>query len=168
MPHILRKKSSTLNSSFSLSDHWNGSEQRDLRGHMFKTEALSWTWILYYMHRVKFPQLQITHLGLLGEKRNKFIFYYSHEIGRSLLQSWYMLCSCWVAKSRPTLLFMTPWTIYSLPGFSVYGIIQGSILEWVAISFSRRSSQPRDQTLVSCFAGWFFTTEPPGKLWYIL
>ena len=32
----------------------------------------------------------------------------------------------------------------SLPGSSVYGIFQARILEWVAISFSRRSSQPRD------------------------
>ena len=35
------------------------------------------------------------------------------------------------------------------PGFSVHGILQARILEWVAISFSRGSSQPRDQTWVS-------------------
>ena len=35
--------------------------------------------------------------------------------------------------------------------------------EWVAISSSRGSSWPRDQTRVSCYAGDFFTTEPPGK-----
>ena len=34
----------------------------------------------------------------------------------------------------------------SSPGFSVHGIFQARILEWVAISFSRGSSQPRDQT----------------------
>ena len=33
---------------------------------------------------------------------------------------------------------------YSLPGSSVCGIFQARILEWVAIAFSRRSSQPRD------------------------
>ena len=38
-----------------------------------------------------------------------------------------------------------------------------SLLEWVAIPFSRGPSQPRDQTQVSCIAGRFFTTEPPGK-----
>ena len=32
----------------------------------------------------------------------------------------------------------------SLPGFSVHGIFQARVPEWVAISFSRRSSQPRD------------------------
>ena len=36
-------------------------------------------------------------------------------------------------------------------------ILQARILEWVAISFSKGSSQPRDQTLVSCIAGRFFT-----------
>ena len=51
----------------------------------------------------------------------------------------------------------------SPPGFSVHGILQARILEWVAISFSRVSSWPRDWTRVSCIAGWFFTTEPPGS-----
>ena len=51
----------------------------------------------------------------------------------------------------------------SLPGFSVHGIFQTRILEWVAISFSRRSSWPRDWTHLSCIAGRLFTIEPPGK-----
>ena len=51
----------------------------------------------------------------------------------------------------------------SSPGSSVHGISQARILEWVAISFSRGSSQPRDQTHIPCLASWFFTTEPPGK-----
>ena len=38
---------------------------------------------------------------------------------------------------------------YSLPDPSVHGISQARILEWVATSFSRGSSQPRDQTWVS-------------------
>ena len=45
----------------------------------------------------------------------------------------------------------------SLPGSSVHGISQAKILEWVAISFCRGFSQPRDQTPVSCIAGRFFT-----------
>ena len=40
---------------------------------------------------------------------------------------------------------------------TVHGILQARILQWVAIPFSRRSSQPRDQTCVSCTAGGFFT-----------
>ena len=41
----------------------------------------------------------------------------------------------------------------SPPGSSVHGILQARILEWVAISFSRGSSRPRDQTWVSCIGG---------------
>ena len=36
------------------------------------------------------------------------------------------------------------------PGSSVHGILRARILEWVAVSYSRASSQPRDQTRVSC------------------
>ena len=45
----------------------------------------------------------------------------------------------------------------SLPGSSVHGFSQAEILEWVAISFSRGSSQLRDWTWVSCIAGRHFT-----------
>ena len=41
----------------------------------------------------------------------------------------------------------------SLPGSSVREIFQARRLEWVAISFSRGSSQPRNRTLVSCIGG---------------
>jgi len=51
----------------------------------------------------------------------------------------------------------------SPPSSSVQGIFQARILERVAISFSRESSQPRDPIHVSYIAGRFFTTEPPGK-----
>ena len=45
----------------------------------------------------------------------------------------------------------------SLPGSSVHGIFQARVLEWVVISFSRGSSQPRDRTQVSCIACRRFT-----------
>jgi len=57
---------------------------------------------------------------------------------------------------------------YSLPGSSVHGIFQAIVLEWIAISFSRGSSQPRDRTRVSRIVQfssvqslshvWFFAT----------
>ena len=54
-------------------------------------------------------------------------------------------------------LFVTPWTVaYQVPhpmGF----FFQARILQWVAISFSRRSSQPRVWTWVSCIVGKCFT-----------
>ena len=45
----------------------------------------------------------------------------------------------------------------SLPGSSVYGIFQAIVLEWIAIFFSKGSSQPRDQTQVSCIVDRRFT-----------
>ena len=45
----------------------------------------------------------------------------------------------------------------SPPGFSVHGILQVRTLKWVAVPFSRGSSQTRDQTQVSGIAGRFFT-----------
>ena len=47
---------------------------------------------------------------------------------------------------------------YSLPGSSVHGIFQARVLEWVAIAFSRRSSQTRDWTWVSRIVSRCFTT----------
>ena len=72
------------------------------------------------------------------------------------------MCVCLVARSCPTL--CNPMG-YSPSGFSVHGILQARILEWVVISFFRGSSQDpwpgidpktRDQTQVSCIAGRFF------------
>ena len=40
--------------------------------------------------------------------------------------------------------------------YTVHGILQARILEWVASPFSKGSSQPRDRTQVSCMAGRFF------------
>ena len=51
-------------------------------------------------------------------------------------------------------------------GSSVHGNFQARILEWVAIPFSRGSSQPRDRTQVSCIEGRFFATVLPAKPWF--
>ena len=59
-----------------------------------------------------------------------------------------------VALSYLTLCYPTD---CSLPGSSIHGIFQAKVLEWVAISFSRGSSQSRDQTPVSCIADRCFT-----------
>ena len=55
-----------------------------------------------------------------------------------------------VAQSCPTL--CDPMDC-SLPGSSLHGILQARVLEWVAISFSRGSSRPRDRTSVSHVPG---------------
>ena len=85
-------------------------------------------------------------------RRNKVIYDQTMQI---LTQRF---LSVSVAQSRPTL--CDPMDC-SPPGSSVHGILQTRILEWVAIFFSRRSSQPRDRTYVSCTGGGFFSTELP-------
>ena len=71
-----------------------------------------------------------------------------------------------VAQSCPTL--CNPMDC-GPPGSSVHGIFQARVLEWVAISFSKGSSQPRDRTQVSCTADKCFTIwatrEDFGDLW---
>ena len=55
---------------------------------------------------------------------------------------------------------------YSLPGSSVYGILQARIMEWISMPFFGGSTQPRDWTHVSCascLADGLFTAEPPEK-----
>ena len=80
-------------------------------------------------------------------------------IGSPRLQ--HSVCVCvLVVQSCPTLYDPTN---YSPPGFSVHGIPQARILEWIATPFSRGSRRPRDRTLVSCISGRFFTVWATGK-----
>ena len=65
-----------------------------------------------------------------------------------------------VAQSCPTL--CDPMNCRP-PGSSVHGILQARILEWVAISFSRGSSQPRDRTGSLALQADALHAEPPGK-----
>ena len=91
-----------------------------------------------------------------------FIFHHFHIYILALLIYYTLVVICFVlcviylevAQSCPTL-----WdpTDCSLPDSSVHTIFQARVLEWVAISFCRRSSQPRDWTWASCIAGRWFT-----------
>ena len=77
------------------------------------------------------------------------------------LGSKYILLSCFSHVQ----LFVTPWT--SPPSSSVQGILQEGLLDWVAMPFSRGSSQPKDQTQVSCLLCWQACSLPlvaPGKV----
>ena len=60
-----------------------------------------------------------------------------------------------VAQSSPTLC--------NLMDYTVHGILQARILEWVAISFSRESSQPRDQIWSSALQADSLLSKPPRK-----
>ena len=65
------------------------------------------------------------------------------------------ICCVCVLVTQSCCILCNP-VYYSLPGFSVHRILQARILEWVAIPFSRGSSQPRDWAQVSCMAGGLF------------
>ena len=76
--------------------------------------------------------------------------------GRQGQHIWSTVKKVKVAQSCPTLCDPMDYT--------VHGILQARILEWVALPFSRGSSQPRDQMQVSHIAGGFFTSCATGKV----
>ena len=76
--------------------------------------------------------------------------------------------TCMHAKSLQSCLTLCDFMGCSLPGFSVHGIFQARILEWVTISFSRRSSWPRDWTRVAHIVGRCFTIWDTRELIYLV
>ena len=66
-------------------------------------------------------------------------------------------CNQWTSEVAQSCLTLCDPMDCSLPGFSVHGIFQARVPEWVAIFFSSGSSWPRDQTQVSHIAGRCFT-----------
>ena len=72
----------------------------------------------------------------------------SWESRSSLLWCQFLICCCCLVP-KLHLPLCDPMD-YSLPGSSTHGILQTRILEWVAISYSRGSSWPRDWTCISC------------------
>ena len=67
-------------------------------------------------------------------------------------------CCCCFSLLVVSSSFVIPWTVAHQAPFVVHGISLAGIVEWVAISFSRESFQPRDWTCVLCIARKFFTT----------
>ena len=103
----------------------------------------------------------------------KLLFYICWPLELSIMLSFRQLAS-WLCEcvAEPVKRFLSAVSVCSFmfnscdpvdcrsPGFSVHGIFQARILEWVTISYSRGSSWPRDWTWVfciSCMAGEFFT-----------
>ena len=80
--------------------------------------------------------------------------------------------SCWFEKSARIILVLVAQSCPTLcnpmnctpPGFSVHGILQARILDWLAISYSKASFRLRDQTRSSALTRGFFTTVSPLKL----
>ena len=88
-----------------------------------------------------------------------------------LLRPWVScvcVCVCVCVCARAQSLSRDPMD-WSLPGSSVHGSSQGSLLEWIAISFYRDSSQLRDWTCVSCIGRWvLYHWAPREVLCYLL
>ena len=99
----------------------------------------------------------------LPPRVRSFFFFKEQDLNKSVDSSEEGGC-CLVANLCSTL--RGP-TYCSLPGSSVHWILKARILECIAVSFSRGSSQPRDWTQVSCVGRWIFyrwaTRESPWK-----
>ena len=105
---------------------------------------------------LKIPQASFKSMSLHPQCQEPMIWLLLSQLGSDYSKSE-------VAQLCPTLCDPVN---YSLPGSSVHGIFQGGILEWVSISFSRGSSQPRDRTQASHTVGRRFTvwaTRVSGK-----
>ena len=113
----------------------------------------------------------ITSWEIDGETVSAFIFWgskitadgdCSHEIKRHLLlgrKAMTNLAAAAIvaAKSLQSCLTLCDPLDCSLSGSSIHGIFQASVLEWIAISFARGSSQPRNRTQDFRVAGRRFT-----------
>ena len=84
-------------------------------------------------------EIMLNYIHILSDDKTKSEYTYTHT----------HVCVCMCAQSCLTLCDSRDG---SPPGSSVHGIFQARVLEWVATSYSRRSSQPRDRTHVSCIS----------------
>ena len=75
-------------------------------------------------------------------------------------------CKSTIVCVSASVLFDSLWPRGLYPGCSVHRILQARILEWVAIPFSKGSSQSRDQTQVSCLGADSLQSEPQGNTNY--
>ena len=130
-----------------------------MEGYNYKKEssALKWKYIDEHKDCWLIKATVIKPCGFYDLQRNRRFGNYSK---RNLVKSTQntlvqVSCTVWktvseVSQSCPTLCDPVDG---SPPGSSIHGILQTRILEWVAISFSRGSSQPRDRTRVSHIGG---------------
>ena len=80
-------------------------------------------------------------------------------------------CCCFVAQSRSRVWLSCDPKDCSPPGSSVHGFSQARILEWVAISFSRGYSPPRDWTWISCISRqilYHWATREAGQYCFLI
>ena len=98
-------------------------------------------------------------LGINPVVASLFLIYMHYKYCGWLSTKWSF---CWAGLSlvaQLCLTLVTPWTI----GFSVHGILQGKNTGVVCHFLLQESSQPKDQTWVSCIVSISLPTEPPVK-----
>ena len=119
------------------------------------------------------PSQKVSRINVLGVIR-----YFSSQICKQVHNTfgsgWHSRC-WWVSYPLVILQWNGVWvesescsvtsTSLGSMDYTVHGILQARILEWVAFSFSRGSSQPRDWTQVSCIADRFFTSWAMREAW---
>ena len=103
--------------------------------------------------RQNFPKLTLGIFSLFFPVLSLFEDLFVTERWKKIPYLW-KSSACMHAKSLQLCLTLCDPMDCSLPGFSVYGILQARIMEWVAISFSRGSSRPRDHTLLINYILW--------------
>ena len=109
-----------------------------------------WKLLIYFSCLINLVNTSSTTLKSSSKSRPPCLVPSLRGKGFSLSPLSMMLCVCVCVWSHSVVSdSATPWT----PGSSLHGILQSRILEWIAISFSKGSSQPRDWTRVSCIAG---------------
>ena len=110
------------------------------------------------------------HLALCSLPFHIFVIWKGNQCLDTIRKPIIKCCLCLREKEREvaqSCLTLRDAMDCSPPGSSVHGIFQARVLEWVAISFSRGSSQPSDWTQVSCIAGRFFTNWATREFPYI-
>ena len=134
------------------------------------TSQLSWG----FCYSFKIYKINVTRKGKSGaycqeedyqklsqaDVLQPFPFHGQYTLGWNLSSCWPMLSGSILEFHVCVLVTQSYLTLCdprdcSPPGFSIHGIHQARILEWIAILLSRGTSQPRDWTLVFCTAGRF-------------
>ena len=139
----------------STSDKESGCQCRRCKRHRFDP------WVGKIPWKRKWQPTPVFLPGKFREKRSLVGYSpWGHKESDVLMPHYHSPCVCILSCFSRVWLFCDP-VDCSLPVSSVHGIFQARILEWVAISFSRGSSQPRDRTHVS-YVSWIggrsFTT----------
>ena len=94
------------------------------------------------------------------KQREQFVFFPNPESIHLRSDNFKGYIACLVAQSCLTVCNTLD---HGSLGYSVHGILQARTLEWVAISFSRRSFQPRDWTHISCIGRWILYQWATGE-----